>query len=86
MKGEWSQSRWYTVEAKTTCLFNADGSPMTEEQKEKVNKCGPGTTGQVNMRCSGWETSFWCWYKDPTRSCNHSQPCRIHKNRTRLWL
>ena len=38
-------------------LFNADGSPMTEEQKEKVNKCGPGTTGQVNMRCSGWETA-----------------------------
>ena len=30
---------------------------MTEEQKEKVNKCGPGTTGQVNMRCSGWETA-----------------------------
>ena len=38
-------------------LFNSDGSPMTEEQKEKVNKCGPGTTGQVNMRCSGWETA-----------------------------
>ena len=38
-------------------LFNADGSPMSEEQKEKVNKCGPGTTGQVNMRCSGWETA-----------------------------
>ena len=36
-------------------LFNADGSPMTEEQKEKVNKCGPGTTGQVNG--SGWETA-----------------------------
>ena len=36
-------------------LFNADGSPMSEDQKEKVNKCGPGTTGQVNMRCSGWE-------------------------------
>ena len=36
-------------------MFNADGSPMSEDQKEKVNKCGPGTTGQVNMRCSGWE-------------------------------
>ena len=38
-------------------LFNADGSPMSEDQKERVNKCGPGTTGQVNMRCSGWETA-----------------------------
>jgi len=38
-------------------LFNADGSPMTEEQKQRVNKCGPGTTGQVNLRCSGWETA-----------------------------
>ena len=38
-------------------LFNPDGSPMSEDQKERVNKCGPGTTGQVNMRCSGWETA-----------------------------
>jgi len=28
---------------------------MSEDEREKVNKCGPGTTGQVNMRCSGWE-------------------------------
>ena len=38
-------------------LFNPDGSPMSEDQKGRVNKCGPGTTGQVNMRCSGWETA-----------------------------
>ena len=37
-------------------LFNADGSPMSDSQKTLVNKCGPGTTGQVNLRCSGWET------------------------------
>ena len=33
-------------------LFNADGSPMSDSQKTAVNKCGPGTTGQVNLRCS----------------------------------
>ena len=38
-------------------LFNADGSPMSDSQKTAVNKCGPGTTGQVNLRCSGWETA-----------------------------
>ena len=38
-------------------LFKANGKPMSEEEKERVNKCGPGTTGQVNMRCSGWETA-----------------------------
>ena len=37
-------------------LFNADGSVMSDSQKTLVNKCGPGTTGQVNLRCSGWET------------------------------
>ena len=37
-------------------LFNADGSVMSDSQKVVVNKCGPGTTGQVNLRCSGWET------------------------------
>tara|TARA_B100000214_G_scaffold102515_1_gene71663 strand:- start:235 stop:930 length:696 start_codon:yes stop_codon:yes gene_type:complete len=36
-------------------LYNADGSLMSEEQREAVNKLGPGTTGQVNLRCSGWE-------------------------------
>ena len=36
-------------------LYNSDGSPMSEEQREAVNKLGPGTTGQVNLRCSGWE-------------------------------
>ena len=36
-------------------LYNAQGQPMSETEREKVNKCGPGTTGQVNMRCSGWE-------------------------------
>ncbi len=38
-------------------LFNADGSVMSDSQKTLVNKCGPGTTGQVNLRCSGWETA-----------------------------
>ena len=37
-------------------LLNAQGKPMDEDERRKVNKCGPGTTGQVNMRCSGWET------------------------------
>ena len=37
-------------------LFNADGSVMSDSQKTLVNKCGPGTTGQVDLRCSGWET------------------------------
>ena len=36
-------------------LYNSQGQPMSEDEREKVNKCGPGTTGQVNMRCSGWE-------------------------------
>ena len=36
-------------------LYNSDGSPMSEDQREAVNKLGPGTTGQVNLRCSGWE-------------------------------
>ena len=38
-------------------LYNAQGKPMSEDERQKVNKCGPGTTGQVNMRCSGWETA-----------------------------
>tara|TARA_R100000231_G_C5277360_1_gene150550 strand:+ start:70 stop:762 length:693 start_codon:yes stop_codon:yes gene_type:complete len=37
-------------------LYNSDGTPMSEEQRQAVNKLGPGTTGQVNIRCSGWET------------------------------
>ena len=37
-------------------LFKADGSVMSESEKLVINKCGPGTTGQVNLRCSGWET------------------------------
>ena len=36
-------------------LYNSDGSPMSEEQRQAVNKLGPGSTGQVNIRCSGWE-------------------------------
>jgi len=37
-------------------LFNADGSVMSDTQKVVVEQCGEGTTGQVNLRCSGWET------------------------------
>jgi len=37
-------------------LYNSDGTPMSEEQRQAVNKLGPGTTGQVNIRCKGWET------------------------------
>ena len=36
-------------------LFKGDGVPMSEEEKQAVNKCGPGTTGQVRLRCKGWE-------------------------------
>ena len=36
-------------------LFKADGVPMSEDEKQAVNKCGPGTTGQVNLRCKGWK-------------------------------
>ena len=42
---------------RTPALFNADGSVMSDSQKTSVNKCGPGTTGHVNLRCSGWETA-----------------------------
>ena len=37
-------------------LFNAKGSVMSDSQKVRINKCGEGTTGQVNLRCAGWET------------------------------
>ena len=39
-------------------LFNSEGKAMTEEEKQTVNKCGPGTEGQVNLRCSGYEGGF----------------------------
>ena len=39
-------------------LQNAQGQPMTEEEKQAVNKMGPGTEGQVFLRCSGYSGNF----------------------------
>ncbi len=39
-------------------LQNAQGQPMTEEEKQSVNKMGPGTEGQVFLRCSGYSGNF----------------------------
>ena len=39
-------------------LQNAKGQPMTEEEKQKVSKMGPGTEGQVFLRCSGYSGNF----------------------------
>jgi len=39
-------------------LQNAQGQPMTEEEKQSVNKMGPGTIGQVFLRCSGYSGNF----------------------------
>ena len=39
-------------------LQNAQGQPMTEEEKQPVNKMGPGTEGQVFLRCSGYSGNF----------------------------
>ena len=39
-------------------LQNAQGQPMTEEEKQAVNKMGPGTEGQVFLRCSGYAGNF----------------------------
>ena len=57
MKGRGIRADGTQWKQRPPVLFNPDGSPMSEDQKEKVNKCGPGTTGQVNMRCSAWETA-----------------------------
>ena len=39
-------------------LQNAKGQPMTEEEKQAVSKMGPGTEGQVFLRCSGYSGNF----------------------------
>ncbi len=39
-------------------LFNTNGQPMTVEERQAVNKMGPGTRGQVNLRCSGYSGNF----------------------------
>ena len=39
-------------------LQTAQGQPMTEEEKQAVNKMGPGTEGQVFLRCSGYSGNF----------------------------
>lgn len=39
-------------------LFNSNGTPMTPEERNAVNKMGPGTEGQVSIRCSGYSGNF----------------------------
>ena len=39
-------------------LFDSDARPMTEDARNMVNKCGPGTLGRVNLRVSGYEGGF----------------------------
>ena len=44
-------------------LFNSDNKILTEEEKQKVNKCGIGTLGQVNLRVMGYDGNFWVGVK-----------------------
>ena len=55
-------------------LFNADNKVMTEDEKQKVNKCGAGTLGQVNMRIMGYDGNFGVGVKI------QPQAVKIHKH------
>ena len=55
-------------------LFNADNQLMTEDEKQKVNKCGQGTLGQVNLRCQGYSGNFGVGVKI------QPQAVKIHKH------
>ena len=55
-------------------LFNADNKLMTEEEKQKVNKCGQGTLGEVNLRCQGYSGNFGVGIKI------QPQAVKIHKH------
>ena len=53
-------------------LQNAQGQPMTEEEKQAVNKMGPGTEGQVFLRCSGYSGNFGVGIKiQPEAAISH---------------
>ena len=55
-------------------LFNADNQPMSDEEKQKVNKCGIGTLGQVNLRIMGYDGNFGVGVKI------QPQAVKIHKH------
>ena len=55
-------------------LFNSDNKIMTEEEKQKVNKCGIGTLGQVNLRVMGYDGNFGVGVKI------QPQAVKIHKH------
>ena len=55
-------------------LFNSDNKIMTEEEKQKVNKCGIGTLGQVNLRVMGYDGNFGVGVK------LQPQAVKIHKH------
>lgn len=55
-------------------LFNSENKIMTEEEKQKVNKCGIGTLGQVNLRVMGYDGNFGVGVKI------QPQAAKIHKH------
>ena len=55
-------------------LFNSENKIMTEEEKWKVNKCGIGTLGQVNLRVMGYDGNFGVGVKI------QPQAVKIHKH------
>ena len=55
-------------------LFNSENKIMTEEEKQKVNKCGIGTLGQVNLRIMGYDGNFGVGVKI------QPQAAKIHKH------
>ena len=55
-------------------LFNSEIKIMTEEEKQKVNKCGIGTLGQVNLRVMGYDGYFVVGVKI------QPQAVKIHKH------
>ena len=55
-------------------LFNSENKIMTEEEKQKVNKCGIGTLGQVNLRVMGYDGNFGVGVKI------QPQAVKIHKH------
>ena len=55
-------------------LFNSDNKIMTEEEKQKVNKCGIGTLGQVNLRVMGYDGNIGVGVKI------QPQAVKIHKH------
>ena len=55
-------------------FFNSDNKIMTEEEKQKVNKCGIGTLGQVNLRVMGYDGNFGVGVKI------QPQAVKIHKH------